>query len=74
VLVLGGQGKAIATLAGPQAKAAGLASFVHGVRGAMRVGSALTLLAAAVAFLGLRRFAPTPSVEPATQALQEVAS
>jgi MFS transporter, DHA2 family, multidrug resistance protein len=72
-LVLGGQGKAIGALAGPQAQAAALASFVHGVRGAMLVGSALTLLAAAVAFLGLRRFAPTPSVEPAARALQEVA-
>jgi hypothetical protein len=47
---------------------------VHGVRGAMLVGSALTLLAAAVAFVGLRRFAPTPAVEAAAQALQEVAS
>ena len=73
-LVLGGQGKAVAALAGPQAQAAALESFVHGVRGAMLAGSALTLLAAAVAFVGLRRFAPTPSVEPAAQALQEVAS
>ena len=71
-LVLGGQGKAIAALAGPQAQAAALESFVHGVRGAMLVGSALTLLAAAVAFIGLRRFAPAP-VEPAAEAVGEVA-
>jgi hypothetical protein len=68
-LVVGGQGKAIAALAGPQAQVAALGSFVHGVRGAMLVGSALTLLAAAVAFFGLRRFAPAPSVEPAAEAV-----
>lgn len=67
-LVLGGQGKAIAALAGPQAQAAALESFVHGVRGAMVVGSALTLLAAAVAFFGLRRSAPAPSAEPTAEA------
>jgi hypothetical protein len=71
--MMGAQGTAIAALAGPRAQAAALASFVHGVRGAMLVGSALTLLAASVAFVGLRRFAPTGSVEPAAQALQEVA-
>ena len=67
-LVLGGQGGPIAALAGPQAQAAALESFVHGVSGAMLASSALTLLAALVAFVGLRRLAPTPSVEPAAEA------
>jgi MFS transporter, DHA2 family, multidrug resistance protein len=67
-LVLGGQGEPIAALAGPQARAAALESFVHGVSGAMLASAALTLLAALVAFVGLRRLAPTPSVEPAAEA------
>jgi EmrB/QacA subfamily drug resistance transporter len=67
-LVLGGQGGPIAALAGPQAQAAALESFVHGVSGAMLTSSALTLLAALVAFVGLRRLAPTPSVEPTAAA------
>jgi hypothetical protein len=66
--VLGGQGGPIAALAGPQAQAAALESFVHGVSGAMLTSSALTLLAALVAFVGLRRLAPTPSVEPTAAA------
>jgi serine/threonine-protein kinase PknK len=41
---------------------------VHGVSGAMLTSSALTLLAALVAFFGLRRLAPTPSVEPTAEA------
>ena len=41
---------------------------MHGVGGAMLTGSALTLLAALVAFVGLRRLAPTLSVEPTAEA------
>ena len=67
-LVLGGQGRPIAALAGPQAQTAALEAFVHGVSGAMLASSALTLLAALVAFVGLRRLAPTPSVEPTAEA------
>jgi Na+/melibiose symporter-like transporter len=54
-LVLGGQGSAIAALAGPPAAMAGLDSFVHGLHGALLTGSALTLIGSVVAFVGLRR-------------------
>jgi Na+/melibiose symporter-like transporter len=58
-LVLGGQGKAIASLGGRPAATAGLESFVHGLRGALLASSALALVAAAVAAVGLRGFGPT---------------
>jgi EmrB/QacA subfamily drug resistance transporter len=54
-LVLGGQGSAIAALAGQPAARAGLESFVDGVHAALLTGSALTLIASAVALFGLRR-------------------
>jgi hypothetical protein len=53
-LVLGGQGRLIGALAGRPAETAGLESFVHGLRGALLASSALTLIASAVAFVGLR--------------------
>lgn len=55
-LVLGGQGAEIAELAGPEAGAASLDAFVHGVTAAMLCGGALMLLAAAVAYFGLWGF------------------
>jgi EmrB/QacA subfamily drug resistance transporter len=58
-LVLGGQGKAIAAIAGRPAEIAGLESFVHGLRGALLVGSALALAGAVVAAIGLRGSKPT---------------
>jgi DHA2 family multidrug resistance protein-like MFS transporter len=57
-LVLGGQGKAIATLAGRPAETAGLESFVHGLRGALLTSAVLALAAAAVAAIGLRSSTP----------------
>jgi EmrB/QacA subfamily drug resistance transporter len=57
-LVLGGQGKAIASLAGRPAERAGLESFVHGLRGALLTSAVLALAAAAVAAIGLRRSTP----------------
>jgi hypothetical protein len=53
-LVLDGQGQAIGALAGTTAEAAALSSFVQGLRGALLVSSALALVAAAVALVGLR--------------------
>ena len=58
-LVLGGQGKVIGRLAGHPAEAAGLESFAYGLRGALLISSALTLVGA-----GSRssRLAPSPAV------------
>jgi len=56
--VVGGQGKLIAELAGQQARAAALESFVHGLDGALLTSAALTLIGSAVAFTGLRRQRP----------------
>ena len=67
-LVLGGQGKLIAALAGRPAQTAGLESFVHGLRGALLASSALTLIASAVAFVGLRRSGAPTQVVPITEA------
>jgi EmrB/QacA subfamily drug resistance transporter len=53
-LVVGGQGSAVAGLAGRSAELAGLESFVYGLRGALLTSSVLALVAAAVAFAGLR--------------------
>jgi EmrB/QacA subfamily drug resistance transporter len=58
-LALGGQGKAIAALAGRRAETAGLESFVHGLRGALLTSAVLALVGAAVAAVGLRRSTPT---------------
>jgi EmrB/QacA subfamily drug resistance transporter len=57
-LVVGGQGRALAAVAGRPAELAGLASFVDGLRGALLASAALALVAAAVAFFGLRRARP----------------
>jgi EmrB/QacA subfamily drug resistance transporter len=73
-LVLGGQGKAIAALAGRPTAAAGLESFVEGVHAALLTGTALTLLSAAVAFLGLRAQTNTDATAPATYADSPVVS
>jgi EmrB/QacA subfamily drug resistance transporter len=54
-LVLGGQGSAIAALAGPTAGMDGLESFVHGLHAALLTGSALALIGSRVAVVGLRR-------------------
>jgi EmrB/QacA subfamily drug resistance transporter len=53
-LVVGGQGKAVAVIAGRPAELAGLESFVYGFRYALLAGSILMLGAAGVAFAGLR--------------------
>ena len=55
-LVLGGQGAVVGRIAGPQAQAAALDAFVHGVKGAMLIGGILMLVAAAVAYFGLWGF------------------
>jgi len=52
-LVLGGQGALLGRIAGPEAKAASLDAFMHGVTGALLCGGALMLLAAVVAYVGL---------------------
>jgi EmrB/QacA subfamily drug resistance transporter len=54
-LVVGGQGSAIATVAGRPTELAGLEAFVSGLQGALLISSILALAAAAVAFAGLRR-------------------
>jgi EmrB/QacA subfamily drug resistance transporter len=58
-LVLGGQGRAIAAVAGRPAEIAGLESFVHGLRGALLAGSGLALAGAVIAAIGLRSSTPT---------------
>ena len=58
-LVVGGQGSAVAAVAGRSAELAGLTSFVDGLRGALLTSSVLALVAAAVAFGGLRRSRPS---------------
>jgi EmrB/QacA subfamily drug resistance transporter len=63
-LVVGGQGKLIATAAGRPAELAALAAFVDGTRGALLTSSALTLIASAVAFAGLRRRPCAPACDP----------
>ena len=56
MLVVGGQSRVIGRIAGPQAQAAAAESFVHGLNAAMYVGSGLTLIAAFIAFFGLKGF------------------
>jgi hypothetical protein len=58
-LVVGGQGRVVAAVAGRPAELAGLASFVDGLHGALLASSALALVAAAIAFAGLRQPRPT---------------
>jgi EmrB/QacA subfamily drug resistance transporter len=53
-LVVGGQGRVVAAVAGRRAEVAGLESFVYGVRYALLISSILALGAAVVAFAGLR--------------------
>jgi EmrB/QacA subfamily drug resistance transporter len=53
-LVPGGQGNVVRSLAGRPAELAALESFVHGLRGALLTSSALALVGAAVAAIGLR--------------------
>ena len=60
-LVVGGQGRAIAAVAGRSTELAALTSFVDGLRGALLTSSVLALVAAGVAFVGLRR--PRPGAE-----------
>ncbi len=55
-LVVGGQSRTIGRLAGPKAQGAAADAFVHGLNSAMYVGSALTFVAALVAFFGLKGF------------------
>jgi hypothetical protein len=57
-LVVGGQGKLIAAVAGHQTQAAALDSFVHGLHGALLASAALTLIGSAVALIGLRQRRP----------------
>jgi EmrB/QacA subfamily drug resistance transporter len=54
--VIGGQSRVIGQIAGPQAQDAAASSFVHGLNAAMYVGSGLTLIAAFIAFFGLKGF------------------
>ena len=73
-LVVGGQGRAIAAVAGRSTELAALTSFVDGLRGALLTSSVLALVAAGVAFVGLRRTRPTaqelevPEAAPAARA------
>ena len=53
-LVVGGQTRLVGQLAGADAQARAADAFVAGMHGAMWAGAALTLLAAAVSFFGLR--------------------
>ncbi len=53
-LVVGGQTRLVGQLAGADAQARAADAFVVGMHGAMWAGAALTLLAAAVSFFGLR--------------------
>jgi EmrB/QacA subfamily drug resistance transporter len=53
-LVVGGQGSAVAAVAGRQAELAALESFVYGLRYALLTSAILALGAAGVAFAGLR--------------------
>jgi EmrB/QacA subfamily drug resistance transporter len=62
-LVVGGQGSAVAGIAGRSAELAGLESFVYGLRGALLASSLLALVAAAVAFAGLRSRASLHELE-----------
>jgi hypothetical protein len=67
-LVLGGQGNAIAALAGRPTALLGLESFVDGVRGALLTGATLTLIGSAVAFVDLRRGRSAVVAAPSTYA------
>jgi EmrB/QacA subfamily drug resistance transporter len=53
-LVVGGQTRLVGQLAGAAAQSRAAAAFVTGMHGAMWAGAALTLLAAAVSWFGLR--------------------
>jgi EmrB/QacA subfamily drug resistance transporter len=71
-LVQGGQGAKVARITGnPELGHQALLSFQHGVRGAFLAGSGLLLVAAIVAFVGLRKV-PAPSHAPASTAAVEV--
>jgi EmrB/QacA subfamily drug resistance transporter len=59
-LVVGGQGTAVAAIAGRPAELAGLESFVYGLRYALLISSVLALAAAGVAFAGLRHSRSSP--------------
>jgi EmrB/QacA subfamily drug resistance transporter len=72
-LVVGGQGRPVAAVAGRPAELAALAAFVDGTRGALLTSSALTLIAAAVAFAGLRRRPVTAACEPRDSAADGLA-
>ena len=64
-LAIGGQGDAVTAIAGPQAGHNALEAFVSGIHGAMWVGAALMLCAAAAAFFGLRgTSAAHPAIAP----------
>jgi EmrB/QacA subfamily drug resistance transporter len=54
--VVGGQSRVIGRQLGSAAQDAAASSFVHGLNAAMYVGSALTLIAAFIAFFGLKGF------------------
>jgi MFS family permease len=54
--VIGGQSRVIGRAAGSQAQDAAASSFVHGLNAAMYVGSGLTLIAAFIAFFGLKGY------------------
>jgi MFS family permease len=54
--VVGGQSRLIGRTAGSQAQDAAASSFVHGLNAAMYVGSGLTLIAAFIAFFGLKGY------------------
>jgi EmrB/QacA subfamily drug resistance transporter len=66
MLVLGGQGNAIAAAAGRPAELTALTAFVNGARGALLISSALTLIGSVVAVAGLRRrHTAAPEPDPA---------
>jgi len=61
-LVVGGQGRLIAALAGHTAGTDALGAFVTGLHGALLTSSALTLIGSAVALTGLRQPRSRPTV------------
>jgi EmrB/QacA subfamily drug resistance transporter len=67
-IVVGGQTRVVGALAGPAAQSAAADAFVHGVRGAMLVAAAVTLIGAVVAFVGLRRFRAVSAPESGAHA------
>ena len=69
-LVVGGQGSVIGQVAGPEAQAQAYDAWLNGMQGAMLVGSGLTLLAALLAYVGLRGVRSAHATAPAAVAVE----